>query len=276
MVASTVCVRHEDVSLTSFGPEGGRPLLFFHGYARHPLDYHLPLEELGRRGWRVEAPFLFANHRLRRPPTSFWACAALGLRARRALIDAGRLDEGAPLLGHSTGGAVALAVAAREGGELQAVAVNPVQPSRRGVPSFIFASGRMNAKLALGLAGEGRIGRRVLREFGLRFYANWLRAPGRGLALIGGLSRFRYEDLARWRGPTDLGEVRATVLYGPGDEFYPASSGLAAGLDAVFQSSNVRVVEGENSHEWLLIKPRRLADEFEACLAPRAARGSTS
>jgi hypothetical protein len=74
----TVHVRGEAVPMTTFRASGAvrGTLLFLHGYARQPLDYRLMLEELARRGWTVHAPFLFANHRLRRPPTSFWAAAA--------------------------------------------------------------------------------------------------------------------------------------------------------------------------------------------------------
>ncbi len=65
-------------------PEGRGDVLFLHGYARHPLDYRLVLEEAARRGWRVVAPFLFANNGLQTPPRHFWSCAALAARTVEA------------------------------------------------------------------------------------------------------------------------------------------------------------------------------------------------
>ncbi|MEZ6016345.1 MAG: hypothetical protein R3F49_14605 [Planctomycetota bacterium] len=268
-------VRGEAIAHTSLGSSDARPLVFLHGYARHPLDYRLGLEALVACGWRVEAPFLFANHRLRRPPKSFWDCAALGWRAREALIAAGRIDATTPVVGHSTGGAVALALGAAGGGQHAApshiVAVNPVQPSRRRVLTFILRSGWMNTKLACGLAGDGRIGRQVLRESGARFYANWFRDPCRGLALIEGLRGYRYDALARWFSGEVNPTTQARVLYGRGDEFYGDVQGLEDGLTRVFRDVAVRELSDENSHEWLLVRPQRFADEVEALLLSKAA-----
>lgn len=256
-------VRGEDVPVTTFGAPGAPPLLYFHGYARHPLDYRLALEEVARRGWRVRAPFLFANHRLRRPPTSFWASAALGRRTREALVAAGVVALDTPVFGHSTGGAVALTLGAAPAPPPRILAVNPVQPSERHVVSFVLRSGWMNTKLALGVAGDGRLGRQVLRESGPRFYANWLRDPRRGLALIEGLTRYTYPRLLRWFDGVPNAATRARVLFGAGDEFYPASEGLEAGLGRVFEQFDVRRLADENSHEWLMIRPTRLADEVQ-------------
>jgi len=221
---------------------------------------------VARRGWRVHAPFLFANHRLRRPPTSFWACAALGRRTHEALIAAGAYTRDTPVFGHSTGGAVALTLGAAPTPPPRVLAVNPVQPSDRHVVSFVLRSGWMNSKLALGVAGDGRLGRQVLRESGARFYANWLRDPRRGLALIEGLTRYTYPALQRWFGGARNSVTRARVLFGAGDEFYPASEGLDAGLARVFEHADVRRLADENSHEWLMIRPVRLADELQAFL----------
>lgn len=259
-------VRGESVPVTTFGAPDVPPLLYFHGYARHPLDYHLALDEVARRGWRVVAPFLFANHRLRRPPTSFWACAALGRRTREALITAGVIAQDTPVFGHSTGGAVALTLGAASPPPPRILAVNPVQPCERHVASFMLRSAWMNTKLALGVAGDGRLGRLVLRESGVRFYANWLRDPRSGLALIEGLTRYSYPRLERWFNGAPNAATRARVLYGAGDEFYPASDGLEAGLARVFQHLDVRRLAEENSHEWLMIHPTRLADELQSFL----------
>jgi len=267
----SVRVRGEDIPVTTFGASGGRPLLYLHGYARHPLDYRLALEEVARRGWRVVAPFVFANHRLRRPPTSFWACAALGRRTREALVAAGVVAHDTPVFGHSTGGAVALTLGATPTTTPpppRILAVNPVQPSQRNVVSFLLRSAWMNTKLALGVAGNGRLGRLVLRESGVRFYGNWLRDPRRGLALIDGLTRYSYPRLERWFDGVPNAATHARVLFGAGDEFYPASDGFEAGLARVFERCDVRRLANENSHEWLMIRPERFADEVQAFCGP--------
>ncbi len=265
----TVHTRGEDVELTTFGVEGAPPLLYLHGYARHPRDYRLALEAVARRGFRVVAPFLFANHRLRRPPRSFWACAALGRRVRAALITDGRVAASTPVFGHSTGGAVALTLGAAPEPPPRILAVNPVQPSERHPVSFVFASGWMNTKLAFGRSGSGRVGRQVLRESGPRFYANWLRRPCDGLALIEGLTRYTYPRLDRWFGGVRNETTRVRVVYGAGDEFYPSGAGLAAGLGRVYTDVDVRSLEDEDSHEWLMVKPERLADEVAGFCGPR-------
>jgi len=254
-------VRGEAVPLSWFGAHGAPRLLFLHGYARHPLDYRLGLEAVAAEGYQIVAPFLFANHGLRRPPTSFWAAAALGRRTYEALLRAGELAPESGVFGHSTGGAVALTLGALTSPPPAILAINPVQPSDRHVLSFVLSSGWMNTKLALGRAGDGRLGRLVLRESGPRFYANWLRDPRRGLALIEGLTRYTYPRLLRWFGGQRNTATRARALYGAGDEFYPTSDGLLDGLSRVFERAEVRQLDGENSHEWLMIRPTRLADE---------------
>jgi hypothetical protein len=125
----------------------------------------------------------------------------------------------------------------------------------------------MNVKLGLGLAGDGRLGRLVLRESGLRFYANWLRNPRCGVVLIEGLTKYSYERLDRWFGGHRNGTSRARVVYGAGDEFYPTSDGFEAGLARLFERSDVLRLADENSHEWLMIRPQRVADEVEVFLA---------
>lgn len=257
-------VRGEDIPITTFGAPGARPLLYLHGYARHPLDYHLALEEVARRGWCVHAPFLFANHGLRRPPTSFWACAALGRRTREALVAAGAIANDTPVFGHSTGGAVALTLGAAPAPPPRILAVNPVQPSERHVPWFVLRSAWMNTKLVLGLAGDGRTGRKVIRESAVRYYVNWLRDPRRGVALVAGLRRYSYPRLERWFDGTHNTESRVRVLFGAGDEFYPQSDGLEAGLGRVFERLDVRRLADERSHSWLMIRTVRLADEVQA------------
>lgn len=260
-------VRGHEVPVVTVGDAAAPPLLFLHGYARHPLDYRLALEAVAARGHRVVAPFLFANHRLTPPPRTFWAAAALARRTREALVARGDVAASTPVFGHSTGGAVALALGAAEGAPPRVLAINPVQPSERHPMSFVFASGWMNARLFFGLSGDGRLGRQVLRESGPRFYANWLRRPCDGFALIEGLTRYTYPRLQRWaRGRGSETVVR--VLYGAGDEFYPSASGLAEGLRQVFPSVDVVVLEDEGSHEWLMIRPVRVADEVTRFCVP--------
>lgn len=248
-------------------PRGGRDVLFMHGYARHPLDYRLLLEEAARRGWRVVAPFLFANNGLRTPPRHFWACAALAARTVEALRQAGVVAAGAPIFGHSTGGAVSYTLARLDPAPPAVLAINPVQPSSRHPLLFIARSGWMNTKMFVGLAGEGRTARAVLSEGAGRFYRNWLRRPGPAYQLIGGLRAFDYGRLERWLRRGGGSRTRAGVLYGCGDEFYPSHTGIEQGLQRSFDRVELRVLEEENSHEWLLLRPAKAVDALEAFLA---------
>lgn len=260
-----VDVRGERVPVTVLGG-GGAPaprgdLLFLHGYARHPEDYGSLLEGLAAEGFRVVAPFLFANGSLRRPPRTFWACAALARRTVDALVATGQLAKGAPVVGHSTGGAVAMTLGARGEPAGAIVALNPVQPSGRPSPLFMLSSAWMNTKMALGLAGDGRRARAVLAESGGRFYVNWFRKPVAAYQLIGGLRAYTYGRLARWyRGRVPSG-VRVRVVYGRGDEFYPRSEGLLPGLSGVFAAPEVVLLGAENSHEWMMFRPEYAVNE---------------
>lgn len=241
-------------------------VLFLHGYARHPLDYRLVLEEAGSRGWRVVAPFLFCNNGLRTPPRHFWSCAALAARTTEALIAGGLLAPGAPVFGHSTGGAVGYTLARLNPGPAAVLAINPVQPSSSNSVTFILRSAWMNTKMFLGLAGEGATARAVLAEGAGRFYRNWLSRPRPAFDLIGGLRAFRYERLARWvRGGAGRDSF-VRVLYGRGDEFYPAHSGIEEGLRQAFDRVELEVLVEENSHEWLLFRPEKTIDALDRLL----------
>ncbi|MDG1051530.1 MAG: alpha/beta hydrolase [Planctomycetota bacterium] len=265
-------VRGESVPVTVVEPPPGaaleerRDVLFLHGYARHPLDYRLVLEEAARRGWRVVAPFLFANNGLRTPPRHFWSCAALAARTVDALVAEGTLSSGAPVFGHSTGAAVGYTLARLDPAPAAILAVNPVQPSSRSPLAFMARSAWMNTKMFTGLSGDGPLARAVLAEGAGRFYRNWLSRPGPAFELIGGLRAFRYDRLARWIRGAPGAEVPVRVLYGCGDEFYPDHSGLEPGLRQAFSQASVEVLEEENSHEWLLYRPEKTVDALEAFL----------
>ena len=266
----TVVVRGETVPVTIVaarpGAESRGDALFLHGYARHPLDYGDLLHEVARRGFRVVAPFLFANNGLHHPPTTFWACAALARRTAQALRNAGLLDAGAPVFGHSTGGAVGLTLGTLDPAPPGLFAINPVQPSSRRAPSMMMSSAWMNTKMGLGLAGEGHRARRVLRDSSGRFYGNWLRKPRAAVGLIGGLRAYTYERLLRWYEPHVPSGVPVRVVYGVGDEFYPSTDGLEEGLGRVFSHCDLVRLETENSHEWLMIRPEKAVDELERFL----------
>ncbi|MEM9381007.1 MAG: alpha/beta hydrolase [Planctomycetota bacterium] len=270
----TVPVRGESVPVTTIDPPPGAATrgdaLFLHGYARHPIDYADLLQEVARRGRRVVAPFLFANNGLHHPPTTFWACAALAHRTVQALRDAGRLDPGAPVFGHSTGGAVGLTLGTLDPAPPGLFAINPVQPSARRAPAMMLSSAWMNTKMGLGLAGEGHRARRVLRDSSGRFYGNWLRKPRAAVGLIGGLRAFTYERLLRWYRPHVPSDVPVRVVYGVGDEFYPSTEGLEEGLGRVFSRCDLVRLETENSHEWLMIRPEKAVDELERFLGEDA------
>ncbi len=247
-------------------PEGRGDVLFLHGYARHPLDYRLVLEEAARRGWRVVAPFLFANNGLQTPPRHFWSCAALAARTVEALRREGLLSPAAPVFGHSTGAAVSYTLARLDPAPAAILAINPVQPSSSPPLAFMARSAWMNTKMFTGLSGDGPLARAVLGEGAGRFYRNWLSRPRPAFELIGGLRAFRYDRLARWVGGAQGAEVPVRVLYGCGDEFYPDHRGLEPGLLQAFSRASVEVLEEENSHEWLLYRPEKTLDALEAFL----------
>jgi pimeloyl-ACP methyl ester carboxylesterase len=267
----TAVARGESVPVTIVEPDGGSApcgdLLFLHGYARHPEDYRELLEEIAGRGYRIVAPFLFANNGLRHPSRHFWSCAALARRTIEALHAGGTLAPGAPVFGHSTGGAVVMTLGSLDPPPRALLAMNPVQPSARRPLAFMLSSAWMNAKMWIGLAGEGRRARRVLSSSSPRFYANWFRNPCAAFELIGGLRAFGYDRLVRWYGPNLPSSVPARVIYGDGDEFYPSADGLEAGLRRVFLHFDLIHLESENSHEWLMIRTERAADELERFLA---------
>lgn len=251
----TVVARGERIPVTILEPDGpASDVLFLHGYARHPLDYRELLMRFVRSGHRVVAPFIFANGSLERTPIHFWSCAALAQRAIEALVAEGRLARGAPAFGHSTGGAVCLAMGGSGLEPSALVAVNPVQPSRALSPLFVIRSAWMNMKMALGLAGDGPAARRVLSESGGRFYMNWLRSPVRNYRLIAGLRAYDHDKLRRWAAGRPSFAGPATVLYGHGDEFYPSCDGLQVGLEAVFDDFVLEELPEQNSHEWMMFR----------------------
>lgn len=256
-----VVARGKSLPVWVFGEPGAPPgptdLLFLHGYARDPRDYTDFLKEVATLGHRIVAPFLFANGGLKSPPIDFWACAALAQRTLEALRSAKLIDPTAPVFGHSTGGAAALALGRVEPRPRALVAFNPVQPATGPPCGFMARSAWMNVKMALGLAGSGRRARKVLLKTGGRFYVNWLRSPIDNFRLIGGLRAYDYESLSKWHGGPC--PVPATVAYGHGDEFYPSGTGLESGLKKAFVRSEVVQLPEENSHEWLLFRPERAA-----------------
>ena len=262
-----VPVRGERVPLTVV--EAGRgpseDLLFLHGYGRSPRDYQHLLEELAALGHRVLAPYLFANGALRRPPTHFWSCTALAHRTAAAMLDQDLLARGAPVVGHSTGGAVTLTFGRGPLEPEALVAINPVQPSERSTAHFVIQAARIGAKRALGLAGEVTARRRP--EPGRSSIA-WLRSPLRNVRLIGGLREFDHEALARWiaKGPDFEGPV--TVIYGHGDEFYPSAAGMVPGLRRLFPRFELVELQDEVTHTWPMLRPQRAAALVQGALRP--------
>lgn len=264
--SSDLSVAGERVSVVTIRPEVDVPtrplqdLVFLHGYGRAPEDYRDFLAAIAALGYRIVAPFLFANGGLQRGPVHFWTCMRLAHRTLGRLMEEGRLSPGAPVIGHSTGAAVSLTMAKGPLCPRAIVAINPVQPSSTAPVFFMARSAWMNTKMALGLAGDGPSARRVLLDSGGRFWANWLRRPIRHFRLIGGLRAYDYESLARWYRDLVPVEVPAAVIYGHGDEFYPSPEGMQAGLERSFRTVEVIEREEQNSHEWLLFRPELAAD----------------
>lgn len=260
-----ILVAGENVPVMILDPAADAPgahlqdLVFLHGYGRPPQDYRDFLGAVAAEGYRILAPFLFANGGLQRGPVHFWSCMRLAHRTIERLMQEGMLAAGAPVIGHSTGAAVSLTMAKGPLGPRAIVAINPVQPSRTASVFFMARSAWMNTKMAVGLAGDGARARQVLLDSGGRFWANWLRRPIRHFRLIGGLRAYDYGSLARWYQDLVPVEVPAAVVYGHGDEFYPSAEGLRAGLEKSFRTVEVIEREEQNSHEWLLVRPELAA-----------------
>lgn len=249
----------------SAGADGARTIVFLHGLFRCPADYEPFLTELAQRlgGAAVVAPFLLGNNFLERPPKSLAACRELA----DGLLDAlgvRNAPGGYDLVGHSTGGTMALALAAREPRPHAVVAINPILPilpEKRGVPGFVLRGARISAKQVFGLAGPWGTGLGLVGRTGLRLGWTFLRKYGASAALIRSIAEFDWKQLER--APA----MPVHLLLGAGDEFFTPAADLEATLRAgPFPTALVRRLPEENSHEWLLLRPARAVELVSAAL----------
>lgn len=253
------------------GPGAGRArtLVFLHGLFRRPADYEPFLSELARRlgGPRVVAPFFLGNNALERPPESLAACERLADSLLDAL-GARRSVGGYALVGHSTGGTMALALASREPRAHAVVAINPILPTlpeRRGVPQFLALGLKITGKQLLGLAGPWPAGWSLFARTGAALAWTFARKCGASSALIRSIARFEWRQLER--APA----TPVHLLLGAGDEFFTPPPDLEAVLSegGPFPTARVLRLPDENSHEWLLLSPHCAAEFVAAAIEAR-------
>lgn len=238
------------------GAGRARTIVFLHGLFRRPADYAPFLEALARRtgGARVVAPFFLGNNGLARPPRSLVACEELAdglLEALGIRSAAGGHD----LVGHSTGGTMALALASHGPRAGPVVAINPILPVEHGVASFLLRGLLISLKQVTGLAGPWSAGCRLVLRTGLPFAGNFARNVPASLELIRSIAAFE------WHRLRSAPATPVQFLLGAGDEFFTPTADLEAALRAgPFPTARVRRLPDENSHEWLLLRPERAAE----------------
>jgi len=249
--------------LAGSGAGTERTIVFLQGLFRRPTDYRPFLEDLARRtgGARIVAPFLFGNGGLTRPPRSLDACAELARETLEAL-EIGGAGRSYELVGHSTGGTMALALASRAPPPRRVVAINPILPTSFGAAGFVPRALRIAAKQLSGSAGPWKCGLFVALCTTSLCALNAISRPDAHAALVRSIAGFRWQDLGRAR------EVPVQLLLGAGDEFFTPPPRLQETLrDGPLPTALVTPVPGVNSHEWLLLEPERAAERVSSASA---------
>jgi pimeloyl-ACP methyl ester carboxylesterase len=250
--------------LTGSGAAAERTVVFLHGLFRRPPDYGPFLEALARRtgGARIVAPFLFGNGGLKRPPRSLADCIELA-RETLGVLEIGGAGKGYELLGHSTGGTVALALASRAPPPGRVVAINPIQETSFGAAGFVPRALRIAAKQLGGSAGPHKCGLHVALVTTPLCALNAIWRADAHVPLVQSIAAFRWQDVGRARA------LPVQLLLGAGDEFFDPPPDLEARLRAgPFPTAQVSPVTGVNSHEWLLLEPERAAGLVSSAASP--------
>lgn len=235
-----------------------RTLFFCHGWGRDPLDYMPMITSIAQAyGARVVAPFIYGNHSLRPPPRTLREYVS---RTREILDGVSSRSQEYCLVGHSTGASVALCLADQDPPAKGILALNPLFPTHYRWPGFIWRGIVMNGKHIFGRSGNARAGRRLVLETGGPFLSNALRDVSAMAESLHHLASFRLEDYGIALGqPVD---VFVRIVYGNRDEFFRLPDDLGARLRTTFRQCEIRVREGENSHEWCLVRPESGAAEI--------------
>lgn len=251
-----------------------RKLVFVPGYGRSPDDYGDLLDLLERDlAAAIVSPFVFGNPRCRPRPTTFLQGVA---RLERLVQDRlGEADDWV-LVGHSTGASAALLLGGLRPPPRALVALNPAVTMRRlpaalsrfGWLELLSRSIWMNLRHSVGASGSAARGWALHARTGGRSLAN---AVSNELFTLAGsrfLNDLRRLDLegvlaARARELTEeQRRVPIRVVRTAVDEFFGGCDDPR--LD-MFEDAEVRR-SPERSHEWMLIHPRRAADEVTSIL----------
>jgi pimeloyl-ACP methyl ester carboxylesterase len=243
----------EDIPVLVQG-EGTRTVLFLHGFSRPPAHYEF-LGDLAREhDCRVVAPFLYPNNRLKHPPETFAACVALTHAVIRAMAETGLLEDGYAVVGHSTGGTVALCLASARPAPGSVLALNPLLPVSYGPAGFAWRACAILRNQLLGrTVPVGRAWSHLLAH-GSEVAANAMRRPLVTWRLVQDLSRF---ELSLLRALTDRSgrsghrfAIPARLVYAERDEFFrlPADLPIWAGL--VYEDFRAEIASGVRGHEW--------------------------
>jgi pimeloyl-ACP methyl ester carboxylesterase len=258
------------VPVFTWNPRGARTLVFLHGFARSPLDYGAWLEGLARADdLRIVAPFLYANASLETRPESFRACVALTRRTLAALALEGGVRGAPAIVGHSTGGAVALALGTARPTPRALVAVNPLLPVPYGPAGFVLRGLRIAARQLVGRSGPLLAAWRHHLVSGGAYLANLTRRPASTWRLMKDLARF---ELPAWRLLADAGgargrrlDVPAHVLLAPDDEFFREPPDLGAWLSIAYRRVTLERVRARG-HEWPMLHAELAARHTRAAL----------
>lgn len=269
LIRHDIEVRGRDVPVYETNPSGTRSLLFLHGFARDPRDYAPLLRCLGEEhGYRVLAPFLYANGSLRGAPRSLWGAVALSEACALALHGRGALSGDYTVVGHSTGGAVAHCLAGSSPRPGAIVALNPVFPVAYGAGGFLPRGLHILARQLGGRTAPPARACGQLLLGGDRQLGNLLGAPSANLALARSLAGFELADYRRFydarghAGTTFQQPLR--VLWAEGDEFFTPPRDLLPWLKLVFDAPSAQVLRRARGHEWPLFAPALAAAAIAA------------
>jgi len=268
----------EQVPVLDLG-EGPRTVVFLHGFSRPPSHYDFLLDLARDHGVRVLAPFLYPNNRLKHPPETFAACVALTQAVVHAMGSEGLVGKDYAVVGHSSGGAVALCMASARPGPGSVLALNPLLPVRYGPLGFAWRACAILRNQLLGRTVPiGRAWSHLLAH-GHEVAGNALRRPLVTWRLVRDLSRFELSELRALTGRSSSARRRfaipARVVYAERDEFFRLPPDLPVWAGLVYEDFRAEIAVGVRGHEWPALHrewatarvARFLHEEARICIA---------
>ena len=220
---------------------GGRPLLMLHGLTGAKEDFGDWWDQLAERGWHVVAPDLRGHGASDHPPRTQDYTLELFEADVLALVDDLGWDRFV-LLGHSMGGMIS-----------QAIAVD--HPDR--LDGLVLMDTVADASSLEGGGAQMLVLKVVMRLFGMKALARFLRKPPPRLARVGGAPLRRAARLRRvdpGQGPRHLAHDGPGHDGGPGPPCRPRARARAP-LDLP-----VLVIVGEHDMPGFVEGSRRMAD----------------